>query len=367
MFTTLDRYILKKVLTTFFFVVIILVLIVTVIDLTDKIDKFSRNNVDASQIVSYYIDYIPWVAGLIAPITVFIAIVFVTSQMAARTEIIAILSSGVSFMRLLVPYFVGALILASLSFYLNGWIIPNATKTRLAFEIRYLGKNAYFDKKNIHMQVEPNVYLYLQNYNNQSHVGYQFSLERFKDNRLIEKLSADNIQWDTVKQKWTLKYWKRKRVDSLFQMRNASFVPQLTESGEALDTTLSISPKDFGSDQSKYDGMTIPELRKHIAKMRFRGSSGVEAFVTQEHILYASPFTMVVLVFMGVIVSARKSRGGTGFQIALGFLLSFIFILFFMMTRTFAEAGSMAPMLAAWLPNIVFTVISLMMYKFVPR
>lgn len=400
-FTTIDRYILKKILTTFFFVVLILVSVVAVIDLTEKVDKFSRNNVEASLIIGYYLDYIPWVAGLIAPITVFIAIVVVTSQLAARTEIIAILSSGVSFPRLLVPYFIGALILASLSFFLNGWVIPNATKTRLAFEVKYLGKNYYFDKKNLHMQVQPNVYLYLQNYNNRSHVGYQFSLERFEDNRLVEKLTADNIQWDSTKQKWTLKFWKRKRVDSLFQItqpsqsvtannlqeketielqpkkvrRNDSLfrvaktvsVGSLTQTGDALDTVLAITPKDFGSDQSKYDGMTIPELRRHIAKMKFRGAAGVEEFQTQEHILYASPFTMIVLVFMGVIVSARKSRGGTGFQIALGFLLSFVFILFFMMTRTFAETGAMPPMLAAWLPNLVFIVISLLMYKFVPR
>jgi len=363
----LDKYILKKILSTFFFVVLILMSIVTVIDLTEKMDKYSRNNLDTLTILGYYADFLPWIAGLITPITVFIAIVFVTSQMAARTEIIAILSSGVSFMRMLYPYFIGAAILAVISFYFNGWIIPKSNRNRMEFEMRYFNKNYSVDRKNVHMQVEPNVYLYLQNYNNQSNIGYQFSLEKFKDNRLIEKLTADNIQWDTTKQKWTLKYWKKKGVDSLFTTTGKSLIHQLSESGDALDTTLVISPKDFANDQSDYAGMTIPELKKHITKMKFRGSTGVEAFETEMHIRYATPFTIFVLVFMGVIVSSRKSRGGTGFQIALGFLLSFVFIIFFMITRTFAEAGFPPPIVAAWLPNITFTIVSLAMYKFVPR
>lgn len=363
----LDKYILKKILSTFFFVVLILVSIVTVIDLTEKMDKYSRNNLDAITIIGYYGNFIPWIAGLITPITVFIAIVFVTSQMASRTEIIAILSSGVSFIRMLYPYFLGAGILALISFYLNGWVIPKSNRERLDFEVKYLNKTYYYDKQNIHLQVEPNTYLYLQNYNNQSNTGYQFSLERFHDNRLVEKLNADNIQWDTTKNKWTLKYWKRKRIDSLFHLNSPDAIKELSQSGDTMDTVLAILPKDFGNEQTKYDGMTVPELNEHIAKMKFRGATGVEVFETEKHIRFATPFTIFILVFMGVIVSSRKSRGGTGFQIALGFMLSFVFILFFTMTRTFAEAGSLSPLIAAWAPNLSFMVLSLVMYKFVPR
>lgn len=364
----IDRYILSKILTTFFFVVLILVAIVSVIDLTEKMDKYSRNNLDTLTILGYYRDFIPWIAGLITPITVFIAIVFVTSQMAARTEIIAILGSGVSFVRMLFPYFVGASILAIISFYLNGWVIPKSNQSRLEFEIRYLNKNVNYDRQNVHLQIEPNVYLYLQNYNNQSNTGYQFTLERFNENnQLLEKLTADNIMWDTVKNKWLLRSWKLKKVDSLFQTRNDATIKELIKSGDARDTTLAITPKDFTSVESNYDGLTIPELTQQIAKMKFRGSTGVEVFQTEKHIRFATPFTIYILVFMGVIVSARKSRGGTGFQIALGFLLSFVFILFFMMTRTFAEAGSLPPWMAAWLPNLSFALIALGMYKFVPR
>lgn len=365
--TILDRYIIKKILATFFYVVLILVAIITVIDITEKIDKFSKNNLSVGIVLGYYGDFIPWIAGLLTPITVFISVVYVTSRMAAHTEIIAILSSGVSFKRLLVPYFMASFVIAAITFFLNGWVIPKSNQDRLLFEMQYFknASNAY--RSNIHMQIEPNVYLFIQNFNNQSNSGFQFSLERFDDNRLIEKITADNIQWDSVKHKWTLKYWKNKMVDSLFTVRQTSPSFPLATHGESMDTTLSVTPKDFDNNDRNYDGLTMSELTQHIAKMKFRGSTGVEIYEVEKQIRYASPFTVFVLVFMGVIVSSKKSRGGTGFQIALGFMLSFVFILFFTMTRTYAETGSLSPFLAAWLPTSVFALISLAMYKYVPR
>jgi lipopolysaccharide export system permease protein len=395
----LDRYIIKKILSTFVFVMLILIAIIVVIDLTEKIDKFTKNELGAAVIASYYLDYVPWIAGFISPIIIFIAIVYVTSRLAAHTEIIAMLSSGISFMRLLWPYFLSALLLATISFLLNGWVIPKSNRERVAFEMEYVRNKVYSDKSNVHMQVEPNVYLYLQNYNGETNTGYQFTLERFENNTLVDKLTADNIAWDSTKQKWTLRFWRRRLVDSLFQAKNVvretpstltsretqrvrnvqrgrrpqAASPSTIEAGKisvegaALDTAIAILPEDFQNEERKYDGMTITELNHHIAKLRFRGSTGVEVFEVEKHIRFASPFTIFVLVFMGVIVSARKSRGGTGFQIALGFFLAFVFILFFMLTRTFAEAGSISPMLAAWIPNIIFTVVSLGMYRYVPR
>ena len=364
----LDKYILKKILTTFFFVVLILVAIIAVIDVAEKIDKFTENNLGARDILGYYLDFIPWITGLIAPLTVFIAIVYVTSRMAGQTEIIAILSSGISFRRFLLPYFMASLLLATLSFVFNGWIIPQSNRSRLAFEAQYFNRYNYFETRNLHLQIEPNIYLYMQSYNNQSNIGYQFTLERFKDNELLEKLSADNITWDSTKNKWTLQWWKIHQVRKMFNVKHdLDSGGIIVTSGEKLDTTLSISPKDFENENRKYDGMTIPELQQHINTLKFRGATGVEAYEVEMYIRFAAPFTIFVLVFMGVIVSARKSRGGTGFQIALGFFLSFIFILFFMMSRTFAEAGSLSPFIAAWIPNVVFGVISLGMYKYVPR
>ncbi|MCE2994075.1 MAG: LptF/LptG family permease [Cyclobacteriaceae bacterium] len=362
----LDKYIFKKIISTFIFVVLILEAIICIIDLTEKMDKFVQFKLSKMVILSYYMDFIPWIAGFLSPITIFIAIIYVTSRMAAHTEIVAILGSGISFRRFLYPYFLAATVVAVMSFILNGWVIPKSNYDRLLFEMQYFQNKYYFEERNVHMQVAPNVNLFIQNYNNQGNTGYQFSLERFDQNRLVEKLSADNIVWDTVKMKWTLKMWKRKKIDSIFQVQKTSDIP-LVEKGESLDTTLAITPKDFENNKKMYGGMTIPELTEKIETLRFRGSTGVEAYETERHIRYSSPFYIYVLVFMGAIVSARKSRGGTGFQIALGFLLAFIFILFFTIASTFAQTGALSPWLAAWLPNIVFGLITLLMYKYVPR
>jgi lipopolysaccharide export system permease protein len=375
----IDKYILKRFLSTFFFVVLILLAIICVIDLTEKMDKYTKNALTGSQILGYYLDFLPWVGGLVTPITVFIATVYVCARMAGHTEVIAILSSGVSFKRLLLPYFLGAALIAGLSFWFNGWVIPNSNKDRLAFELQYLKGKFYFDKRNVHIQVAPDVYLYIQNYNNSVNTGYNFSIEKFEGLRLVEKLTANRIVWDSTKNKWTMHDWQLRKVDGIFE---SPIAPEAIEGfetnrkaklndavlgGVSLDTTLIITPKEFENDYRKFDGMTITELESYIATLRARGSTGVEVYEVELHTRFSSPFTIFILTFMGVIVSARKSRGGTGLQIALGFGLSFLFILFFMLFRTFAEAGSTPPQISVWIPNIIFGVISGLMYKYVPR
>jgi lipopolysaccharide export system permease protein len=375
----LDKYILKTLLSTFFFVVLILLAVITVIDLTEKMDKFAKAGVTSGQIANYYLDYISWIGSFITPITMFIATVYVCARMAGHTEVIATLSSGVSFKRFLLPFLVGAGIIGAISFVLNGWIIPDSNKSRLEFEVQYIKNKYYYDKRNIHIQVAPDIYLYLQSYNNNTNTGYHFSLERFKDNRLIEKLTANRIEWDTTKQKWTLRDYKIRRIDRVFETASLpEAVPGFEDpktvlsrdsltGGASLDTALVIHPKEFESDYRKYDGMSLNELDDYIDTLKARGSTGVEVYVVEKYTRYSAPFTILILVFMGVIVSSRKSRGGTGLQIAVGFFLSFIFILFFTLFRTFAEAGAMPPVISVWIPNIVFAIISLGMYKYVPR
>lgn len=358
--------------------VLILLAVITVIDLTEKMDKFAKAGLTAPQIISYYLNFIPWIGSLLAPITIFIATVYVCSRMAGHTEIIAMLSSGMSFRRMLVPYAIGAILVGIINFVLNGWVIPNSNKSRLEFEMEHLKSKYYFDQRNVHIQVAPDVYLYMQSYNNSNKTGYHFTIEKFENNKLIEKLNADKIEWDTVKQKWTLKNWSVKKVEGVFEMaKNPEAVPGFdnpriitkdsTVGGASLDTALVIQPKEFESDYRKYDGLTLNELDDYINTLRARGSTGIEVYEVEKYTRYTSPFTIFILVFMGVIVSARKSRGGTGPQIALGFLLSFVFILFFTLFRTFAETGALPPAISVWIPNIIFGVISVMMYKYVPR
>jgi lipopolysaccharide export system permease protein len=363
----LDRYILKQFLSTFIFVVLILLAVITVIDYTEKTDKYANENLALADIAGYYADFLPWIAGLVTPITVFIATVYVTARLAGRTEVIAILSSGVSFRRLLLPYFIGATVIAAVSFYLNGWNIPNSNKTRLAFEMQYLKKNVGGSQRNIHLQVGENVFLYIQNYNNLSDRGYHFTMERFENMKLVEKLYASRIEWDTAKHTWTLHDWKIKQIDTLFQSAGKPARENLTRSGLKLDTALVIHPKEFENDYRKFDGLTIHELQEYINTLRSRGVAGIEVYEVELYTRFASPFSIFILTFMGVIVSSRKSRGGTGLQIAIGFALSFIFILFFMMFRTFAEAGSLPPALSVWIPTTLFGIISVFMYKYVPR
>jgi lipopolysaccharide export system permease protein len=346
----LDRYILKQFLVTFLFAIALLLAIVTVIDYTEKTDKYSQANLTAAQILRYYADFIPWIAGLVTPLTAFIAVVFVTSRLAVRTEIIAALSSGVSLRRLLLPYFAGAFIIAAASFYLNGWVIPNSNKTRLAFEVQYLKKNVANNLRNIHLQLDKNVYFYMQSYNTLSKRGFQLVLERFDSNRLVEKLTATRIQWDTAKNTWVLQDWKKIKVEEIFMHTGQDHVAHLTESGTSLDTALAIHPKEFENDYRKYDGLTISELNEYIKILRARGSAGIEVYEVEKYTRFASPFTIFVLTFMGVIVSAKKSRGGTGFQIALGFVLSFFFIIiFFFFSKFFLD---IVPYVCrSWIPS----------------
>lgn len=368
----LDKYIIKQFLSTFFFVVLILLAVITVIDMTDKMDKFAKANLKADAILGYYADYLPWIGSLITPITIFIATVYVCARMAGRTEIIAILSSGVSFKRFLLPFFGGAAVVAIISFILIGWVIPNSNKSKLAFEVQYLKGKFYYDKRNIHIQVAPDIYMYLQSYNNTTNTGYHFSLERFEHNKLVEKLTANRIEWDSTKQKWKVKDYTIKKVDKVFEMTSTprpagTPLDSMERKGASMDTALVIHPKEFESDYRKYDGMTLNELNAYIETLRSRGSAGVEVYEVEKYSRYASPVAIFILVFMGVIVSSRKSRGGTGVQIALGFVLSFLFILFFTLFRTFAENGQWMPEISVWIPNIIFAVISLAMYKYVPR
>jgi len=354
----LDRYILKKLITTFLFVVFIIVAIIVVIDVTEKIGDFTKPEVPLGRIFQYYADFIPWIANLISPITVFIATVFVTANMAAHTEIISILASGVSFKRMLVPYFGAALIIALVSFYFNGWVIPNANKSRRSFEIEFIEGKFYFSKTDFHIQVSPTVYLYLKRYQNDRDLGHKFTMERIENDSLKEKLSANQIEWNDSTKKWRLKRWQRRVILP---------VGEEVTYGALMDSTLVIYPKDFQSQHRLWETLTLPELTDKIEEIQFRGLEGARIYQVEKYFRYTMPFTVFVLVFIGVIVSSRKSRGGTGLQIAIGFIISFIFIIFVITSRGVAEGGLLPPIIAVWIPNVVFSFVGMFMYKYVPR
>lgn len=355
----LDYYILKKFLKTYVFAVFLIVLIVMVIDYTEKIDDFIRKQAPMHAIIfDYYLNFIPYWANYISPLMVFIATVFFTANLAAKTEIIAILSSGVSFIRLMRPYIIGSSMIALGTFYMIGWVVPNANKVRVPFEHQYINGTYFFDKRDVHIKIAPEIYAYIESYDNNSNTGYRFSLERIFQNQIKEKLISDRITWDTLRKKWTIHDYRIRNLD-----------PNKTGIvfGTKIDTTLNLLPKDFQNKHLLHETFTLPELERHIELVRSRGADGIEVFLIEKYLRFANPISIIILTIIGFLVSARKSRGGVGFQIALGFSLAFIYILFFMMSKGIAEGGGMPPLLAVWLPNIVFSAVGVGLYYTLPR
>jgi len=356
----LDKYILKKFLTTFVFVVLILIAIICVIDFTEKNDDFIQHNVSIKEILfDYYINLIPFYANMLSPITVFIATVFVTAKLASHTEVVAILSSGVSFKRFIVPYVWGATIIGGVTFALIGWIIPNANKTRVAFEVKYI-KNPYtFDQRNIHFKLSPTQYAYMESYNNTANIGYRFTMETIEDGTLKRKLTSDAISWNDEKKKWRLDRYVLRVINGDKE--------EIIVHNSPVDTTLNLLPKDFASTYRLAETFTLPELNRYIDERQMRGADDVEIYLIEKYERFSYPFAIIILTVIGVILSSRKARGGVGFQIALGFVLAFIFIIFVIMSRSLAQVGDVPPMVAAWIPSIIFTCVGIVLYKTVPR
>jgi lipopolysaccharide export system permease protein len=355
----IDWYILKRFLSSFFFVVVMLISVIVVIDITEKNEDFIKSGLSWWIITKdFYLNFIPYMANMISPLLIFIATVFVTARMASHTEIIAILSSGVSFRRLLYPFFVGSVLVAVITFALIGWIIPKANKKRIAFENTYLRQRFYFEGRDVHIKIAPNVYAYMESYNNTIKTGYQFTLETIIGHELISKLKANKITWDPEKKKWNLENYTLRKFN-----RNKEILIH----GASRDTVLDLHPEDFESKYELHTTLTMDELNKYIKLQKLRGAENLEIFLIEKYERYAYPFAVVILTIIGVIVSSRKSREGAGFQIAFGFMLAFVYIIFVIMSRNMVTAGGIGPMLAAWLPNMIFTGIGFLMYKTVPR
>ncbi|GAB3831905.1 LptF/LptG family permease [Hymenobacter jeollabukensis] len=359
MLRLLDKYVLGKLLTTFFFTVVVLVMVICVIDFTEKNDDFIKHDLGAWKIISeYYLNLFPYYANLLSPITVFIATVLVTARLAARTEIVAILASGVSFRRFLLPYVMGGVLIGGAIFGLIGWVIPLANKPRVAFERKYVKNPYHFQGRNVHIRIGPNSYAYLESYDNTANIGYRFAIETIEGTLLKRRMQAEAISWDTTRKVWRL------TQQTVRTIRNGK---ETLRTYPARDTTLNLYPKDFASTFKLQETMTMPELNAFIREKINRGADDTEIYLVEKYERYAYPFAIVILTVIGVIMSARKSRNGVGGQIALGFVLAFIYIGFVILSRNLALVGDMNPMLAAWVPNIVFSTIGLILYRFVPR
>ncbi len=358
----IDYYIVKKFLGTFFFSLVLILGIAVIFDFAEKLDDFIQKNAPVKAIIfDYYLNFIPYFATLFSPLFVFITVIFFTSKMAYNTEIIAILNSGMSFRRMLWPYFMSAAFIALFSFTLTNFVIPHSNVIRLDFEAKYW-RNPGFRKTNIntvHRQVYPNVYIYMDSYNANSRQGRNFSIERFNSGGELEsKLIASTVRWDTSINKWNVMNYYIRDIDSLGE--------HITR-GSRIDTTLIITPADFGRTPEFVGTMNYGELRKYIRQLKLQGSDELKLYLNEFHKRFAAPFAMFILTLIGVSLSSKKIRGGIGMQLGLGLLLSFSYILFQQFTSQFSLKGDLNPMIAQWIPNIIYTIIAFVLYRLAPK
>ncbi|HPT22407.1 MAG TPA: LptF/LptG family permease [Bacteroidales bacterium] len=357
----IDKYIIRKFLGTFFFALVLILTIAVVFDFTEKIDNFMEKEAPARAIIfDYYLNFIPYFATLFAPLFVFISVIFFTSKMAINTEIIAILNSGMSFRRMMWPYFLSSLVIAVFTFVLTNFVIPGSNLKRMDFEDKYY-RSASRKKtvENVHRQVFKNVYVYMGSYNPISRKGQNFTIEKFNDDGKLEsKLSSSVVSYDTTKQKWTaLNYY----------LRQINGNEEIITRGKQMDTTLTIKPTDFSRDPGFVGTMTYRELNDYIDLLKMQGSDELKLFVIEKHRRIANPFAVFILTLIGVSLSSQKVRGGIGMNIGVGLVLSFSYILFLQFASQFSLKGNLDPMMAEWIPNIIYTVIAAVLYKMAPK
>lgn len=346
----LDWYIVKKFLGTFFFTLALILLIVIVFDISEKIDDFLESEVTIkSIIIDYYLNFIPYFGNLFSPLFIFISVIFFTSKMANDTEIIAILNSGMSFRRLLKPFMISAVVLGVLSFVLGNFIIPSSNSERINFENKYIKNKRYSRAKNIHMQIQPGQYIYMESFNSTRNIGYKFTLENFKNGKLASKLKSDYIQYDTLSHKWTInKYEIREFFDN----------GEIISNGTSIDTSLNLSPHYFTKRKSLVETMNMFELNEYIADEELKGSEQLVYHKIEKHKRVAFPFASIILTLIAVAIASRKTRGGIGIHLGLGILIAFTYILFMQVSTTFATNSNLAPALAVWIPNLCYMVLA---------
>jgi lipopolysaccharide export system permease protein len=356
-YKTIDIYITKKFLGTFFYAIGLILSIAVIFDISENLDEFLSNETTVNEIIfDYYLNFIPYFANLFSPLFTFIAVIYFTSKMAYNTEIIAILSSGVSYTRLMRPYMVSAFILALFSFALGNYIIPPATETMNEFRLKNIDNARAGIQRDIHRQIEPGVYIYIRSYT-PNDVGNNFTLERFEGARLVEKLTADNIRWNKETGKWVINnYWKRTIHDDY----------EVLESSYRIDTTLNMNPEEFRIKKNEMETYITPELKEEIKRMKSRGVNTIE-WEIEKHKRMATPFSTFILTIIGVGLASRKIKGGLGFHLGLGLALSFSYILFMQISTVFAISGAAPIFISLWIPNILYSLIALFVFRWAAK
>ncbi len=360
-FKILDRYILGKFLATYFFAIAMIIVIVVIFDYAEKIDDFTATKAPLKAILfRNYVNFIPFFINQFSGLFTFIACIFFTSKMAYQTEIVAMLSGGMSFRRLMWPYFLGALIIASLSLTLNLWVIPRSQRRVIAFQQEYIPKkqNTRYDR-HIYRQIEPGTFAYIRGYNGNARQASFFALERYENGSMLRSLEAADVKFDPETKRWTApRYTKREFTadggETFEQFRN-------------LDTLINLDVAELGAINDLIQTMNISELNRFLEQQRAKGSDSINIIEVEKHARYAYPLSTFILTLIGVSLSSRKVRGGTGLHIGIGTALCFSYILFNRFFEEFAKSGTLPTGLAVWLPNIIYLFIAVYLYRKAPK
>ena len=352
MFKILDRYIIGKFLGTYVFAIILILAITVMFDINEKLDAFLKAPLKAT-VFDYFMNFLPYFANQFSPLFTFIAVIFFTSKLADNSEIIAMLSTGMSFRRLLRPYLVGATVIAAATFVLSAYIIPPANVKRIDYTNTYVKNRRVDYGTNIQLQVGPGQIAYMSRYDNTTRTGFKFSLETFKDKKLVSRLTAQTIKWDTL-YNWTVRD---------YMIRDFKGNREQIHRGNRLDTVIPIEPRDFLISRNDHETLTTPQLREYIARQRTRGVANIETFEIENERRYAMTAAAFILTVIGMALSSRKVKGGMGVNIGIGLVLSFSYIMFMSVTSSFAVSGLTSPMVAMWIPNLIYAVIAVVLYR----
>lgn len=354
----IDLYIIKKFLGTFFFSIVLILSIAVVFDITEKIDNFYENNAPLKAIIfDYYLNFIPFYAYLFTPLFTFISVIFFTSKMANNTEIVAILASGVSFRRFLMPYAISALVITIFSFFLGAFVIPRSSEIKLDFENKYVDKFKSENARNVQMEIERGTILYIENFDKATNVGYKFSLEKFDNKTLISRLTAQQVTWDST-YNWHLNSYVKRKFDGM---------RETLKKGDSLKIKIPIEPKELFISSEEAPQMSLIDLRDYLKRQKERGIGSIQAFEDEYYRRYSMPLAAIIMTLIGVTLSSKKIRGGMGLNLGIGLGLSSLYVLFITMSSTFAVSGIMPTMLAVWLPNILFLSVGIYLYQIAPK
>lgn len=358
----LDWYIIRKFIGTYFYSIALIISISIVFDINENLAKFTQYHAPLKAIVmDYYMNFVPYFANLFSPLFVFIAVIFFTSKLAGNSEVISMLAAGVSFKRLMRPYMISAALISIMTFFLGAYVIPKGTVVRQNFEILYKNRKKNTAAENVQLQVGKGVIAYIQHYDNNRKKGYGFCLDKFEDKKLVSHMTASEIQYDTIsdsKYHWKARNW---RIRQLKGMR------ETITSGSVKDTTIMMEPADLVYSKGQQETFTSPQLRDYINKQIDRGSGNVVQYEVEYHKRIATSFASFILTTIGLSLSSRKRKGGMGLYLGIGLALSFTYIMLQTVSSTFAINADTPPMLAAWIPNIIFTVVAYFCYRKAPN